>query len=72
MMSFYNTHLNFYRNYLHMFWRWSTLAWGIFVGAPVEPLVFLAALPCVGFTAYLGWQAFTAEPDEEGGELALE
>lgn len=64
MVSFYNTHMNFYKNYWCMIARWMKLSWRIFVGAPVEPLIFLAGVPCVAFTAYLGYQAFTAEPDE--------
>ena len=46
MMSFYNTHMNFYGNYACMFARWARLGWRILVGAPVEPLIFLFCLPC--------------------------
>jgi len=65
MMSFYNTHMNFYGNYACMFARWARLGWRILVGAPVEPLIFLFCLPCMAWTGYLGYQAFTAEPDED-------
>ena len=64
MVSFYNSHLNFYPNYLHMIGSWCKLAWSGVVGDPVEPLFFCCAFPFLALTSYLGYKAFTAKPDE--------
>jgi hypothetical protein len=41
LISFYNNHMTFYQNYLHMLWRWAQVAFVRYVGHwPPRPLAF--------------------------------
>lgn len=63
MLSFINSHINFYANYLSMIKRYATVVWLDYIWcSPTRPMVFLLA-PATAASAYLGIRAFAAEPE---------
>ena len=65
MVSFYNAHLRFYRNYLDMLLRWGVVTMQRFFGmtGPKRPLLLLL-WPIFGASVYYGYQALTITEED--------
>ncbi|KAL7572259.1 hypothetical protein ACA910_011787 [Epithemia clementina (nom. ined.)] len=67
MLSFYNKHMTFYRNYGHMLCRWLQVLSEQFVFSnPLQQPMTLAYIPSILASAYFGIKAFFGKgPDDE-------
>ena len=63
LLSFYNAHLTYYDNYLHMLCRWGVIFWKRFLTFRKRPLAF-AYLPLMAVSFVTGIKAIL--PDKEG------
>jgi hypothetical protein len=65
LISFYNNHMTFYHNYLHMLWRWTHLTFVRYVGHwPPRPLAF-AYVPSTIITCVLLVEAIRNKPSKQ-------
>lgn len=66
ILAFYNHHLTFYSDYMHMMLRYMDLFTARYFGT-FRPMSLLYT-PSAIFSAVMGWRAFTTKPDLDGDE----
>jgi hypothetical protein len=65
LISFYNNHMTFYHNYLHMLWRWTHITFVRYVGHwPPRPMAF-AYVPSAIITCVLLVDAIRNKPSKQ-------
>lgn len=71
MVAFYNSHLNFYNNYINMVCRWFYVTFRRFVWKwPPRPSL-ISSVPFLISTIYLGHYAFFGIDAEENGKAKI-
>ena len=64
MLSFYNGHMNFYKNYPHMLSRWLLVSWKRYTSGKFRPMALLI-IPSFAYSGVLTYQAFASDSDEK-------